>query len=73
MAWVDLSERQVEIIRRYAISQTTKEIALALGVSVKAVEYHRAKIRQRAGLMDVAAMTRAALRVGLLSDEDLAQ
>ncbi len=44
-----LSPRQKEILRRLGGGQTTKEIAAELGISVKTVETHRARMMEALG------------------------
>lgn len=50
-----------------AMSEPLKEIAVNLGVSIKTVEYHRRNLMTRLGVFDVAGLTRAAIRVGLVA------
>lgn len=44
-----LSPRQKQILRRLGNAQTTKEIAAELGISVKTVETHRARMMEALG------------------------
>jgi len=44
-----LSPRQKQILRRLGSAQTTKEIAAELGISVKTVETHRARMMEALG------------------------
>lgn len=62
-----LTPRQREILRRIAEGGSTREIAQALGLSVKTVETHRAQIMSRLDIHDVAGLVRYAIRVGLVS------
>jgi DNA-binding NarL/FixJ family response regulator len=62
-----LTARQKEILQMIAEGRTTKEIAFALGVSVKTVETHRAAIMERLGIRDVAGLVVHAIRAGLIS------
>ncbi len=61
-----LSPRQREVLRLIAEGRTTKQIAHELGISVKTVETHRAKLMERLGIHDVAGLVRFAISVGLV-------
>jgi DNA-binding NarL/FixJ family response regulator len=61
-----LSTRQSEVLRLIGEGRTRREIAERLGVSVKTVESHRAELGRRLGAHDVAALVRAAMRLGLV-------
>lgn len=61
-----LTSRQTEILRLVASGQTTKEIARALNISPKTVEFHRSQIMTRIGAHDVTALTRYAMQQGLI-------
>jgi DNA-binding NarL/FixJ family response regulator len=62
-----LTPRQRETLQLIAEGYSTKEIAFALGVSVKTVETHRAQLKERLGIYNVAGLVRFALRVGLIA------
>ena len=62
-----LTERQREILQLIAEGRTTKEIAGVLGVSVKTVETHRARLMERLDIHDVPGLVRFAIRTGLVS------
>lgn len=62
-----LTSRQTEILRRVASGETTKEIARALNISPKTVEFHRSQIMTRIGAHDVTALTRYAMQRGLIN------
>ena len=64
-----LTPRQRETLQLIAEGYSTKEIAFALGVSVKTVEKHRAQLKERLGIYNVAGLVRFALRVGLITTE----
>lgn len=64
-----LTPRQRETLQLIAEGYSTKEIAFALGVSVKTVETHRAQLKERLGIYNVAGLVRFALRVGLVASE----
>ncbi|HEU4827649.1 MAG TPA: response regulator transcription factor [Gemmatimonadales bacterium] len=61
-----LTERQREVLRLIARGCTTQEIADALAVSAKAVEFHRVRIRKVLGLSSTAALVRYAVNEGLV-------
>lgn len=63
---VTLTPRQEEILKRIADGESTKQIALALGLSVKTVETHRAQLMGRLGIYDVVGLVKYAIRVGLI-------
>jgi len=62
-----LTPRQMEILRQVAQGASSKEIARALGLSIKTVETHRAQIMERLGIRDVAGLVRYAVRSGLIT------
>jgi DNA-binding NarL/FixJ family response regulator len=64
-----LTQRQREILRMVAEGATTKVIALALAISPKTVETHRAHIMQRLDIYDVPGLVRYAMRTGLVPSE----
>jgi DNA-binding NarL/FixJ family response regulator len=61
-----LTARQVEILVLLARGQSSKEIAFELGLSSKTVDVHRARIMERLGVTELAALTRYAVRNGLV-------
>jgi DNA-binding NarL/FixJ family response regulator len=64
-----LSTRERDILQRIADGQTTKQIALTLGVSAKTVETHRRRIMEKLGRHSVAELTKYAVSEGLSSLE----
>jgi len=62
----DLTPRQREVLQLVAEGKTGKEIASALGISVKTVEFHKSAIMQELGLRSVAELTRYAIEHGIL-------
>jgi two-component system response regulator NreC len=60
-----LTAREQEILRRVASGETSRQIALALDISVKTVEWHRGKLMGKLGVRSVAEMVRYALEHGL--------
>lgn len=61
-----LSLREREILQLVAASHSSKEIASRLGLATKTVENHRAKLMTKLKVHDVAALTRFAMRLGLV-------
>jgi DNA-binding NarL/FixJ family response regulator len=61
-----LTPRQREILQLIATGHSTKEIAQALGISVKTVETHRTQLMERIGIHDIAGLVRYAIRVGIV-------
>jgi len=60
-----LTARELDILKRIADGQSTKEIAFALVVSPKTVETHRLNLMSKLGVTSVAALTKYAVREGL--------
>jgi DNA-binding CsgD family transcriptional regulator len=63
---VDLTPRELEILRLIADSYTTKEIAETLCISPKTVAAHRGHILRKLGVKDRVALTRYAIKRGLV-------
>lgn len=61
-----LTPRELEIVKLVAEGYTTKEIAEALVISEKTVERHRANVLEKLGMRDRVALTRYAIRRGLV-------
>lgn len=64
-----LTLRQRQVLTLIGKGRSTKEIAQLLGVSVKTVETHRARLMQTLGLYGTNALMRVALRWGLDAHE----
>ena len=62
-----LTPREIEILRPLAEGKTNKEIAALLGITVRTVETHRAKIMLKLGLRSLAELIHYALRHGIVS------
>ena len=60
--------REREVLTRVALGQSNKLIARALGVSIKTVEKHRANLMRKLTLHNTAAVTRFAIRHGMVRD-----
>lgn len=60
-----LSPRELEVLRRLADGETTKEMAAGLGLSKKTIETHRRKLMKKLGIDRVALLTKYAVREGI--------
>ena len=69
---VELTPRQREVLTLIAEGYSTKNIARALGISVKTVETHRAQLMDRLDIHDVASLVRYAIKMKLVSLEERA-
>lgn len=65
-----LTPRQREILQLVAEGHTTKEIAHALGLSVKTIEMHRAQLMEALDIHDIAGLVRYAIRMGVVSSDN---
>jgi DNA-binding CsgD family transcriptional regulator len=63
--------REKEIIRLLAEGKANKEIAALLGISVRTVETHRAKIMAKLGLHSIAELIHYAMRHGIFSSQEI--
>lgn len=61
-----LTPRELEIVKLVAEGYSTKEIAETLVISEKTVERHRANVLDKLGMRDRVALTRYAIRRGLV-------
>ncbi|MGE5748165.1 MAG: response regulator [Solirubrobacterales bacterium] len=61
-----LTPRELEVVKLVAESYSTREIAEALVISEKTVERHRANVLEKLGFHDRVALTRYAIRRGLV-------
>ena len=61
-----LTPREEEVVKLIAEGYSIREIANTLGISAKTVDRHRANILQKLGLRDRLALTRYAIRAGLI-------
>lgn len=59
---VRLSRREIEVARRIGAGATSAEIAVALGLSIKTVETHRARIVLKAGLANASKLVQYCVR-----------
>ena len=61
-----LTSREREVIQLLAEGKTSKEVAVALHLSVKTAETHRTNLMRKLGLHSVADLTRYAVRNGIV-------
>ncbi|MFD9908301.1 response regulator [Streptomyces sp. NPDC059063] len=61
-----ITDREEEILKLVAEGHTSKEIGDLLTISAKTVERHRANLLHKLGLRDRLALTRYAIRAGLI-------
>jgi DNA-binding NarL/FixJ family response regulator len=66
--WVDLSEREIEILRLTALGHSNKEIAALLNVSVKSVETYKARGMDKLGFRSRVQLVGHAVAEGWLKD-----
>jgi len=62
-----LTPRQREVLQLVAEGRGTKVIATILNVSVKTVEFHKARLMQQLDLHTIAALTKYAITQGIIS------
>lgn len=58
--FADLTPRQREVLQRVAGRQTSRDLAARLGPIVKTAESHRARPRERLGVIKIPALARTA-------------
>jgi DNA-binding NarL/FixJ family response regulator len=64
-AQTGLTPRQREVLRLLAEGKSLKEVAAALEISVKTVEFHKYRIMNQLGIRTNAEMTKYAVKVGV--------
>ena len=67
-----LAPRECEILRKIAKGQSTRSIAVELGVGVKTIETHRRRIMAKLNRHSVAELTQYAVKEELISLENSA-
>ena len=65
-----LTPRQREVLKLIAEGHSTKQIAMALKISVKTVETHRRLLKDRLDIHHTAGLVRYAIKAGLIQLED---
>lgn len=71
---LELTDRQRQILQLIVEGKQNKEIADALYISVRTVEFHRARLMSRLGARSVADLTRFAVQEGIIAPtEDLSR
>jgi DNA-binding NarL/FixJ family response regulator len=61
-----ITERERQVLTRVALGETNKRVAMALRLSIKTVEKHRANLMRKLDLHNTAAVTLFAVRHGML-------
>jgi DNA-binding CsgD family transcriptional regulator len=61
-----LSLREVQVWQLLALGVSAKQTGLTLGVSLKTIEAHRAHLYEKTGCGNLADLTRAAIRYGVI-------
>jgi DNA-binding NarL/FixJ family response regulator len=63
---VRLSSRETEVLELVAAGQANKQVAAALGISVKTVEKHRRRLMAKLNIYDTAGLTRHAIAAAII-------
>ena len=66
-----LSEREIDVLRRICQESTNREIADALSLSVRTVDNHRNKLLEKCEVKNTAGLVMYAIRHGLVDTADL--
>ncbi len=66
-----LTPRERQVFDLCALATTNEDVAKRLGMSVKTVETHRARINRKLGVSSPAQLVVFAVREGLLTRKDL--
>jgi DNA-binding NarL/FixJ family response regulator len=64
-----LTPREREVLQLIAEGSSTKQTALALGISAKTIETHRQRIMKKLDIFSIAELTKYAIREGLTTPE----
>src|SRR5262245_29341594 len=67
---VRLSQRQREVLQLVAEGKSNKEIASTINVTVKTIEFHKARISKELGAHSTAELTKQAITLGLITPLD---
>ena len=68
---VMLSLRQREVLQLVAEGKSNKEIASAINVTVKTIEFHKARISKELGVRTTAELTKQAISLGLIDTPEV--
>lgn len=68
-----LSLRQREVLQLVAEGKSNKEIASAINVTVKTIEFHKARISKELGVRTTAELTKQAITFGLIAQPEVPQ
>jgi DNA-binding NarL/FixJ family response regulator len=72
-SYYQLTDREKEIFRYLALGYNYKEVAYLLKISMKTSSVHRYNIIQKMGLSDQASIIRAALSLGIITNQEILQ
>jgi DNA-binding NarL/FixJ family response regulator len=61
-----LTAREAEVLQLVAEGSANKQVAAALGISIKTVEKHRQRLMDKLGIHDTAGLTRHAIATGVI-------
>jgi DNA-binding CsgD family transcriptional regulator len=64
---VELTERQLTVLRLICEGITTKDLAAQLKISVKTAEFHRGRLLNVFGVKNTVQLVRIAIRHGLIA------
>jgi DNA-binding NarL/FixJ family response regulator len=67
---MELSAREIQVLRLLAQGRTFKEAATQLGVSPRTIEFHRYNISRKTGVHTTAELARLASRMKLVADHE---
>ena len=67
---VTLSQRQREVLQLVAEGKSNKEVASTMNLTVKTIEFHKARISKELGAHSTAELTKHAITLGLISALD---
>ena len=65
-----LTSREAELLQLIAEGKASKQVATALGLSIKTVEKHRQSLMKKLDIHDVAGLTRYAILIGSIEGRD---
>jgi DNA-binding CsgD family transcriptional regulator len=61
-----LTSRERQVLQLVGEGKSSKEIAVLLGISIKAAESHRTRLMRKLGIHELASLVRYAIRRGLV-------